>query len=358
MKRVFVDLHVLQSVPPNCINRDDSNSPKTAFYGGVRRARVSSQAWKRDMRIMFRDYYDASELCIRTKRVFELIADEMLKTSADLSKDEAIAKAKDALKLVKILPSKKKDKENESEALVFLSSQQVKNIAAVALGAADVKEVIKALKENNGVEIALFGRMAAKTTELNCDACVQVAHAISTHRVENEYDFFIAEDDYASKIKDHKGGAHIDTMEFNSATLYRYATIAAHELYDQLSKDGEATAKAIREFTRAFICSMPKGKQHSYAAHTVPEAVLAVIRDDRPLNLADAFEKPVNAKEEDGLVKNSACAFAERAKEVYKDFCAPPKKGFVIGKYWDELGDHVNLNEMLQQLSTEAIAVL
>ena len=45
-KRLYVDFHILQTVPPSCINRDDTGSPKTAVYGGVLRARVSSQAWE------------------------------------------------------------------------------------------------------------------------------------------------------------------------------------------------------------------------------------------------------------------------------------------------------------------------
>ena len=43
-KRLYVDFHVLQTVPPSCVNRDDTGSPKTAVYGGAVRARVSSQA--------------------------------------------------------------------------------------------------------------------------------------------------------------------------------------------------------------------------------------------------------------------------------------------------------------------------
>ena len=42
---LYLDIHVLQNVPPSCINRDDTGSPKTAKYGGVVRARVSSQSW-------------------------------------------------------------------------------------------------------------------------------------------------------------------------------------------------------------------------------------------------------------------------------------------------------------------------
>ena len=40
--RLYLDIHAIQTLPPSNINRDDTGSPKTAFYGGVRRARVSS----------------------------------------------------------------------------------------------------------------------------------------------------------------------------------------------------------------------------------------------------------------------------------------------------------------------------
>ena len=51
MSRAIIDVYVLQTVPPSNLNRDDTGSPKTAVYGGARRARVSSQAWKRAVRL-------------------------------------------------------------------------------------------------------------------------------------------------------------------------------------------------------------------------------------------------------------------------------------------------------------------
>ena len=50
-----LELHVIQSVPVACLNRDDLNSPKTAIFGGVQRARVSSQSWKRAIREMAKE---------------------------------------------------------------------------------------------------------------------------------------------------------------------------------------------------------------------------------------------------------------------------------------------------------------
>lgn len=81
MTRTILDISILQTLPPSNVNRDDTGSPKTAVYGGVRRARVSSQAWKRATRVAFKDLLDTSELGMRTKRVVELLAERIrLKT--------------------------------------------------------------------------------------------------------------------------------------------------------------------------------------------------------------------------------------------------------------------------------------
>lgn len=42
-----IEFHILQSFPVTCLNRDDVGAPKSAIVGGVSRARVSSQCWKR-----------------------------------------------------------------------------------------------------------------------------------------------------------------------------------------------------------------------------------------------------------------------------------------------------------------------
>jgi CRISPR system Cascade subunit CasC len=51
----YIDIHVLQTVPYANLNRDDLGSPKTVFYGGVERTRVSSQCWKRATRLEMQD---------------------------------------------------------------------------------------------------------------------------------------------------------------------------------------------------------------------------------------------------------------------------------------------------------------
>lgn len=69
-QNLYLDMHVLQTAPPSCINRDDTGSPKIAIYGGTTRARVSSQAWKKAMRDMFRDEIFDKNMLGRERNVF------------------------------------------------------------------------------------------------------------------------------------------------------------------------------------------------------------------------------------------------------------------------------------------------
>jgi len=351
--KLFMDIHVIQTVPPSCLNRDDTGSPKTAVYGGVRRARVSSQSWKRAMRLMFNEYLDAGQLSYRTLKIFDMVADKILEKSPSYSREDAILLAKEVFKKAKIKLSKKDA--DKSDALFFLSNQQAKNLADIALENLEDKQatktVVKMLKANNGVDLALFGRMVASNPEINSDASAQVAHAISTHRIENEYDYFTAVDDLSSE--EHAGAGMIGTIEFNSATLYRYATVAVHELYNQLSEDVFVLESALREFIRAFIISMPSGKQNTFAAHTLPYAVMVSLRTDRPLNLVDAFEKPITSS--GGFSELSAETFANHTAKVYEDFCSKPASSYILGNLQSELGKKVNIDELLNEATRDAV---
>src|SRR5689334_24337476 len=95
MNRIFIDVYALQTVPPSNLNRDDTGSPKTAVYGGVRRARVSSQAWKRAIRLAFEDLLDPSQLGERTKRVGESLAERIKALDPSLSEETTAAMATD-----------------------------------------------------------------------------------------------------------------------------------------------------------------------------------------------------------------------------------------------------------------------
>jgi CRISPR system Cascade subunit CasC len=350
MEKLFIDFHVLQTVPPSCVNRDDTGSPKTAVYGGVRRARVSSQAWKRAMRTMFRDHFDEAELGVRTKRIVELVAAQIIALDASLQ-DTALDTANNILNVAAVTTAaNKKTGIAEAKALFFMSAWQAKNLAELAIaGETDKKKVQAALNRGNGVDIALFGRMVADDPSLNADASSQVAHSISTHAVENEYDYFTAVDDKSPD--DNAGAGMIGNIEFNSATLYRYATVAVHELRTQLGDDADALAKAVSEFARAFITSMPTGKQNTFANRTLPSAVLVTLRRDQPINFAGAFENPVRAG--GGYAEKSVAALSKYVDEIYADFADKPEKTYVVGNGLDGAGERVNLGGLYTALADD-----
>lgn len=133
--------------------------------------------------------------------------------------------------------------------------------------------------------------MVANLADLNVDAATQVAHALSTHAVDTEFDYFTAVDD--ENEKGETGAGMIGTVEFTSATLYRYATVGVHQLLDNLDHDGDAALDGLRGFLTGFVTSMPSGHQNSFAHRTQPELVTFVVRDDQPVNLVSAFEDPV-----------------------------------------------------------------
>lgn len=166
------------------------------------------------------------------------------------------------------------------------------------------------LKTDTSIDIALFGRMLADDPSLNEDASSQVAHAISTHAIESEFDFYTAVDDLAPE--DNAGAGMLGTLEYDSSTLYRYANIALHDFYKQLG-DKEEVIDAVKLFVEAFVKSMPTGKINSFANQTLPQAVVVSLRSDRPINLVSAFEEPV--KSENGYVdKTIQKLFAEYVK--------------------------------------------
>ena len=338
-KRLYVDFHVLQTVPPSCVNRDDTGSPKTSVYGGSVRARVSSQAWKHAMRVMFaEEMSDAVETGKRTKKGADLVAKQITLLAPESDAEKLAKKAIESAGI--------KSDDKGTKALFFMSEAQAKALAELAVdGCTDKKQYKEALKAAPSADMALFGRMVADDPSLNYDAAAQVAHSISTHTVQNEFDYFTAVDDCAPE--DNAGAGHLGTVEYNSATLYRYATVNVLELVHTLG--AEQAAQTVRAFGEAFIRSMPTGKQNSFANRTLPDAVYVTLRQDQPVNLSRAFEKPVR-KSEEGYAEPSKMALKQYAKELYNTFAEAPEQSFTVGTGLEELAQPMPLNTMLAVL--------
>lgn len=378
-KNLYVDFHVIQNVPPSCINRDDTGSPKTAIYGGTMRARVSSQAWKRAMREKFKneELFPADLLGVRTRHYIDLVAYKIHEKHPEIESEEAKKMAATIFEMAKKKSgdqkkdSKKKASDNGDEAedkntkgsgnkvMFLLSNKQIDNIVELAVEYHSNEEmrkdkkikerVVSALKKDPSIDILLFGRMAADNTNLEYDAAAQVAHSISTHTVSNEYDYFTAVDEFE---KDNAGAGHLGTVEFNSSTLYRYATVNVRELEKNLKS--EELKLAVKGFAEAFVRSMPTGKQNTFANRTLPDMIYVTLREDQPINLAGAFEKPVNAGV-DGYLKKSEVALIDHAKDIYQKFAAAPKKAWIVGETEEGFADKVNFKELLEKLENEIV---
>ncbi len=283
LKNLRIEYHILQSFPVTCLNRDDVGAPKTAVVGGVTRARVSSQCWKRQVRLELAEF--GVKLGIRTKKVAQLVEDQCIKLGAEENAAQECAE-----KLAGFI---------SDDTLLFMSETEAEAIAKYAEGkefAPDKlkeKEMVKALKKVsnkalNALDIALFGRMVAKAADLNIEAACSFSHAISTHRVSNEIEFFTALDD----MQDEPGSAHMGSLEFNSATYYRYISLDLGQLAQTL--EVENIGQAVSLFTKALYVAIPSARQTTQSGASPWEYAKVLIREGQRLQVP--FETPVRHK--------------------------------------------------------------
>jgi CRISPR system Cascade subunit CasC len=391
--RTILDIHILQTVPPSNLNRDDTGSPKTAMYGGVRRSRVSSQAWKRATRTRFEALLEPSELGVRTKKVAEALGSRIAALDPSLGLSTAVELAAETLRTAtgsKIEVPKRKVKEGEEEPapessyLMFLSAGQLDALARLTAEGADGKGDIKILKEffkdkdnkararhlvdtRHSVDIALFGRMVADATDLNVEAATQVAHAISVHTVDNESDYYTAVDDQNTDAE--TGAGMIGVVDFNSATLYRYAALDVDRLHANLGaglRDDEhavtPTRRAVEAFLEGFITSLPTGKVNTFGNHTLPAAVVVKLRTQRPISFVAAFERAVTPPHpEDGFVRSACERLAAYVPELEEAYGVTDGTGTWVMRVGEDtepladLGPRVGLRDLVTSVG-EAVA--
>lgn len=371
----FIDIHALQTLPPSNINRDDTGSPKSAFFGGVQRQRVSSQAWKSAIRRDFELHLDRSKLGVRTRLIADKVVARILDLASEFDADAAEEAVKQAFTAVKNPKNKKYVKlerqEGEkrisdravSSAALFLSNQQIDKLAQAIIEAngekIPPKQVQEMLNTEHGIEIALFGRMLADAPDFNVDAACQVAHALSVHGTEPDFDYYTAVDDVVRSAGDSTGASMIGTIEMASSTLYRYANINLDALITNLG-DTSASVEATLAFVRAFVGSMPTGKQNSFAARTLPDAVIVTVRNDRPISYVNAFEKAIT--EVEGRRVAAARALASEAKNIEEAYGYEPVASYVLalGDLKEELaglGESVSLKGLLESLEAQLTAL-
>lgn len=330
---MFVELHMIQNFVPSNLNRDEANNPKDCEFGGYRRARISSQCIKRAIRThaLFEQTTQV-ENGKRSQRLARWLYRPLLDAGKPQEEVEAVA-----LNFAETY-AKKMDGE-KTKVLVYMSPREIEyavaalleNWADVLPSAKDsnkvmakiVNDVIKKFEKVAGApDIALFGRMLADQPATKLEAACQVAHAISTHAVSIEMDFFTALDDLQPDVE--VGAGMMGYTGFNSACFYRYARIDWQQLVENLRQDKAAPPTAddialarrtVEGFLRAAVAAVPSGMKNAWAQNNPASLLLAVVRQDgMGWSLANAFVRPVRPTYDDDLV-----AVSVKALEKYWD---------------------------------------
>lgn len=360
-----IQIHMIKTYAASNLNRDDLGAPKEVNFGGSRRLRVSSQSIKRSVRTSevfdsFRAYatkeYNGANM-VRTGLVAQLLRDRLSKpldmTSTPVP-EKVIAKAVRWImeilgaKAVEKADKEKKEKEKEKAAkgsadesaenngaeksaeektqLVSFSERELDIIADAVRNVTDPKDVntaigqaledrakgnIKKLAGDYSVEAQLFGRMMTATEGFKgIDSPLQVAHAMTTHEISVQRDYWTGIDD-VKVATNVAGSGMIDVRRFGAGTFYLYSCLDLDLLLSNIRTAffGEEE-KVIRAITRdtaiawlqGMALSNPTGFQNSFAANDLPTTVAMEIGSSFPYSAAKAFEKPVEARSEEGRI--------------------------------------------------------
>lgn len=369
---MFVQIHILQSMPPGNLNRDDTGQPKKCFFGGVTRGRISSQCLKRNIRLspQFKEAF-GNALADRTQYLPKMVAVALTEGNLGVPEDElnevmpALAKRFKKDKRGRDSDDAQDETEDQGKSdglpsaadgagqtpqLVFFPQPFARRIAELIadlrkrnLAAynrfidrkakpkitkeegnsldAEIKQFIQQAFDASKtltVDIALFGRMTTSDLVVNVEAACQVAHAISTHETFIESDYFTAMDDqktkYASTQTERTGAAFLGSGAtetfFNSAVYYKYLNLDVDAVRKHLpSLSLENAARTAGVLVNAAALANPTGKQNGFAAHGIPELILVEVSEvKRPLSYANAFLQPVEGGTGCNLMTESAKA--------------------------------------------------
>lgn len=332
---MLIEIHMIQNHSPANLNRDDLGAPKTCIFGGATRARISSQCLKRSIRRS--DQFAAAlehDGGIRTRRLIEQVA----AAAAEPGAEPTEAHRKAVRKVFEEGGIGFKD-ETTSDILFFLPRSAIAAMGQAVkekrgdLGQQFVEIIGKFVQTP---DIALCGRMTEFDAKgpfkdlkgkFTVEAALSAAHAISTHAVINEVDYFTAADD----VPGPDGGAgHVNEAMYNSACFYKHFCIDWGQLLANLGGDADLAALTVKCFLQAAACATPTGKQHSFAAFNPPDGILVEVKTESamPVNYANAFADPVSENAPRGLIGESMARLGQYVHEIAHGY------GLEADRFW------------------------
>ena len=333
---MLIEVHMLKNYAPSNLNRDETGSPKDCIFGGIPRGRISSQCQKRNLRLssFLQDSIDSEHWGLRTRKLAELVTEELRK--------EKVAEEYLPIIKKKLTGFGNKDgKESKDELtaqIMFFSPADIKAVTEKILEliaekktlnefekikAKDLQSSLKDAGRPITVDIALFGRMVTSEAFRDVEASMQMAHAISTNRLEREFDYYTAMDDLLQKGEE-TGASMIDDVEFNSNCYYHYFNLDVDQLVDNLKgvpDIPDLIRKIIPAMVKAFAFVNPSGKQNSFAAHALPSLICVEVKEKKiPVSYVNAFVSPVQANRNRDLVAASVDRLAQEIDKIDRKF--------------------------------------
>lgn len=382
---MLIQIHILQNYAPSNLNRDDSGAPKSAYFGGVKRGRISSQCLKRNIRTsdIFKKAFQAKGLLAERTQELPKRVDEALKqmgvedetraaiiarvpeigresdkrTSDDSGEtDEEASTDEDTLKTKQLIFFNPNEIPPFAEKLfeIYTRYGHKKWTDTKAKTKLKISQITKELGSSipRSVDIAMFGRMTTSAAFEDAQASVQVAHSLTTNAVETEFDYFTAVDD----ISGQTGAGMIGDVEFNSATHYKYLNVHWEELVKNLGNDKAVAQQAVLALVEAAAQAQPSGKQNSFAAFNLPDFILVEVGDKNlPISYANAFTKPVRETHTQSLLDSSVTVLNDYMNRLRKAYAITTKRSYltVFDHTIDEAEKKDSLPELQEWLSSQ-----
>jgi CRISPR system Cascade subunit CasC len=284
---------------------------------------------------------------IRTRQLAKLIAEKVDGDAEQRKRAERI------LKECGIERKKKKNTKNEdaneddtqdedtknkdtSRMLIYTTREAIDEMATLFKNGADktdkqlAQDFGKLIAEKTAVpDMALSGRMletsksaTSKLENTTVEAALQAAHAISTHAARPEVDYYVATDDIPGT---DAGAGYVDEAMYASACFYKYFSIDWEQLVKNLKGNEALAAHTVGAFIRGAALTNPTGKQNSFAAHNLPDAILIQLSKGTPTSYANAFAKPVEVGERD-IIEQSIAQLAQYVHDLDKGYGKPEKR--------------------------------
>ena len=339
---MLYEIHMLKNYPPVNLNRDESGAPKSCMFGGTTRGRVSSQCLKRSWRTspLLSQTVGLEHLGLRTRQLPQLVADKLAEMGVSQEYIEAV--------LPKISGFGNKDGTenkdgNYTAQIVFYAPEDIQAVAETvekklkecqslkevkALKGKELQEAVKGAEVRPiTLDMALFGRMVTSNAFRDVEAAMQVAHAISTNKLNMESDYFTAMDDLLSgATMEETGSAMIGDTDYNSACYYLYASLDTDILQENLryTQDAEKLIQtAVPALIRTMALTNPSGKQNSFAGNVLPSAILIECKEEKvPVSMVNAFVRPIKPEPANDydIVRGSIQALADQVDTIQNSF--------------------------------------